>query len=79
MTRSARTGTRFVALDRSRCDACWDCIGVCPDDVLYRVDVWFHRHVAIRDGERCRGCRRCVQACRSGALIPRSPTEEVGS
>ena len=63
-----RDTTPFVTLDRSRCTACWECIAVCPESVLGKIDVWFHRHAVVRDGDRCRGCRRCIKVCAAGAL-----------
>jgi ferredoxin len=66
-----RGATPFVALDRSRCTACWDCIAVCPESVLGKIDVWLHRHAVVRDGDRCTGCRRCIKACAAGALSDR--------
>ena len=74
MTRRERTergATPFIVLDQSRCEACWECLAVCPESVLGKVDVWFHRHAVVRQGDLCRGCRRCVKACAAGALSDR--------
>jgi 2-oxoglutarate ferredoxin oxidoreductase subunit delta len=65
------TATPFVALDRSRCEACWCCVAVCPEAVLGRVEFFRHRHAVVEAGERCLGCARCVKACKSGALTCR--------
>ena len=82
VTRAARDATPFVTLDRSRCEACWECIDVCPESVLGKIDVWFHRHAVVRDGDRCRGCRRCIKVCAAGALSDRDSDRQptaVGS
>ena len=71
VTRAGRDATAFVKLDRSRCEACWECIDVCPESVLGKIDVWFHRHAVVRDGDRCLGCRRCIKVCAAGALSDR--------
>lgn len=72
MTRRAdHVATPFVTLDRSRCEACWECVAACPEEALGKVDHWFHRHAIVRDAGRCTGCRRCVKACASGALQAR--------
>lgn len=72
MSRSSRRRTAFIELDAARCEACWECLLACPETVLGKVDVWFHRHARIREPERCTGCRRCVKACHSGALSSRA-------
>jgi ferredoxin len=63
-----RTGTDFIRLDRSCCDACWKCLDVCPASVLGKVDFLGHRHAKVRAAEDCTGCNRCVKVCESGAL-----------
>jgi Pyruvate/2-oxoacid:ferredoxin oxidoreductase delta subunit len=89
--RRRRAESPFVALDRSHCDACWDCIAVCPESVFGKVEVWHHRHAVVNAGDRCSGCRRCVKVCAAGALserntarqprsaaLPRSPADDSG-
>jgi 2-oxoglutarate ferredoxin oxidoreductase subunit delta len=79
VTRAARDATPFVRLDRSRCEACWECIAVCPESVLGKIDVWLHRHAVVRDGDRCQGCRRCVKVCAAGALSDRDSGRRASS
>ena len=69
--RARRVASPFVTLDRSRCEACWECIAVCPESVLGKIDVWFHHHAVVSAGDRCLGCRRCVKVCAAGALSVR--------
>lgn len=71
MSRAARSGTSFVRFDRSLCEACWECVAACPESVVGKVDLPFHRHARFLDAERCLGCRRCVKVCPTGALSNR--------
>jgi ferredoxin len=70
-SREDRIRTAHVSLDRSRCDACWDCIAACPNEVLGKVEFWRHRHAVVERADACDGCLRCVKACASGALAKR--------
>ena len=45
------------------CIACWKCVGVCPRNVLGKVEVLWHRHAKIIAPENCIGCGKCVSAC----------------
>jgi Fe-S-cluster-containing hydrogenase component 2 len=71
VTRARRVASPFVTLHRSRCEACWECIAVCPESVLGKIDVWFHHHAVVSAGDRCLGCRRCIKVCAAGALSTR--------
>ena len=59
-------GTDYVGLDRRACDACWECLEACPNDVFGKVGL--HRHVVVRARDACSGCLACVEVCRTGAL-----------
>lgn len=72
-----RVASRFVTLDRSLCEACWECVAVCPESVIGKVDVWRYRHAVIHAGDRCLGCLRCVKVCASGALSARDNGHKV--
>ncbi len=54
---------RTLSWDRSRCDFCGTCVGVCPADAI-TIDVsdW------TVDEERCTGCGNCVAVCPYRAL-----------
>jgi NAD-dependent dihydropyrimidine dehydrogenase PreA subunit len=60
------TVTDYVALDRRACDACWECLEACPNDVFGNVGL--HRHAVIHERDACTGCLACVAVCRTGAL-----------
>jgi NAD-dependent dihydropyrimidine dehydrogenase PreA subunit len=64
----SRTATAHITLDRGLCDACWECIDACPNDVLGRIKIGPHRHAVVRSPEECTGCLACVKRCTSGAL-----------
>ena len=76
--RPRRVESPYVALDRSRCAGCWECIAVCPESVIGKIEIVLHRHVIVRarhaivrSGDRCSGCRRCIKVCVAGALSDR--------
>jgi NAD-dependent dihydropyrimidine dehydrogenase PreA subunit len=73
--RGRRSATAFVVLDRSRCEACWECLEVCPQAVLGKVDFLGHRHAKVKTAEDCMGCGRCVKVCGAGALTRRNARE----
>jgi 2-oxoglutarate ferredoxin oxidoreductase subunit delta len=60
--------TNHICIDTRLCEACWTCIEICPNDVLGKIDLKFHRHARIDAAERCTGCAKCVQACPHGAI-----------
>ena len=69
--RIRRHETCFITLDTARCEACWECVGVCPNRVLGKVSLLFHSHARIVDADACTGCLKCVRVCEAGAVKPR--------
>lgn len=65
------TETFYIHLDTSRCKACWDCIQACPQDVLGKVDLPFHRHARVDQAENCKGCLLCLDTCPHQAILAR--------
>lgn len=64
--------TQFITLDTHACEACWECVEACPNEVLGRVALGrFHRHARITDADACTGCLACVRVCEAGALARR--------
>jgi ferredoxin len=56
-------GVALVAiLDAKLCNACGQCVEVCPAGTITVEDV------ARIDGARCDGCAQCVAACPRGAI-----------
>jgi NAD-dependent dihydropyrimidine dehydrogenase PreA subunit len=60
--------TPFIKIVSRRCQACWKCIEVCPNQVLGKVDFLGHRHVRIDDAAACNGCKKCVRICPDQAI-----------
>ena len=60
--------TDHIRIDTHQCKACWTCIETCPNDVLGKIDLKFHRHVVVDTPARCTGCAKCVRACPHGAI-----------
>ena len=68
---SRHTETPYILLDTGRCKACWVCVDVCPQHVLGKIDLRFHRHVRIDRTKKCKGCLRCLKACPNQAILAR--------
>ena len=66
--RSRSRATDFITLDSRACEACWECVEACPNEVLGRLSVLFHKHAKIVAAEACTGCLKCVRVCETGAL-----------
>jgi ferredoxin len=62
--------TKFIRLDKQLCQACWNCIEVCTNNVFGKIYVLFglHKHARIDQPELCKGCKKCVQVCPGQAL-----------
>jgi 2-oxoglutarate ferredoxin oxidoreductase subunit delta len=62
------TKTAYIELDTKKCQACWKCLEVCSEHVFGKVSVFRHRHARIDDADACKGCKKCVLDCPSGAI-----------
>lgn len=62
------SGTKFIKIDTSQCQACWKCVQACPNHVLGKVVFFKHRHVRVDRAEACKGCKKCVRACPNNAI-----------
>ncbi|MGB8212721.1 MAG: ferredoxin family protein [Anaerolineales bacterium] len=60
--------TKYVHLTPRQCQGCWECVEVCPADVLAKMERGFHPHVHIKNPEACTGCKKCVLACEYAAI-----------
>lgn len=60
--------TTFIILDTHKCKACWDCMNHCPNQVIGKIDLPWHKHAKIVNPGSCNGCLKCVKACTQGAL-----------
>jgi ferredoxin len=61
------TRTPFVQLDTKKCKACWKCIEICPNQIINKVDLPWHKHAKIVKQDNCMGCLYCIDICQYGA------------
>ncbi|HPT20646.1 MAG TPA: 4Fe-4S binding protein [Bacteroidales bacterium] len=61
------TGTEFIHLDTRKCKACWECLVECPNKVIGKIDLPWHKHALVADPSKCSGCLKCIKACKFGA------------
>jgi len=66
---SRRNRTKYIFLDTSICNACWECVNKCPNKVLGKIDFLGHRHAKINDPNECTGCLACIKVCDSLAIV----------
>jgi 2-oxoglutarate ferredoxin oxidoreductase subunit delta len=60
--------TEFIEINSRSCEACWKCISICPNKVIGKIDLPWHKHARIVNGSNCTGCLKCVNICESKAL-----------
>ncbi|MAE71492.1 MAG: ferredoxin [Gemmatimonadetes bacterium] len=58
MSQSVATELRPIAIDRTRCDLCGACAGMCAPDSI-RID---HAMIEV-DQHSCTLCMKCVPTC----------------
>jgi uncharacterized Fe-S center protein len=66
--RSRRGSTKYVQVDTGKCEACWKCIDECAQGALGSLNLWVHKHVVIKNSEKCCGCKRCIAVCPNGVF-----------
>jgi NAD-dependent dihydropyrimidine dehydrogenase PreA subunit len=60
--------TKFIRINNHNCEACWECVTACPNDVIGKIDLFFHKHSHINHPEDCKGCLKCVRVCEYNAI-----------
>ena len=60
--------TKYIRLSPRQCRGCWECVQVCPEAVLVKMDRTRSPHVHIRNPDACSGCKKCVRACTYAAI-----------
>jgi len=63
------TRTPFVQLEKRKCKACWKCLEECPNQVISKVDLLWHKHALIVKPDNCTGCLRCINACENDCYL----------
>ncbi len=64
-----RSRTAHVQLDTRKCKACWKCQEKCSNNVFGKINLPWHKHAIIDNGDKCTGCLKCVKVCDYEALI----------
>lgn len=60
--------TNYIQLDTRKCEACWKCMEVCPNNVMGRVNLPWHKHALLIKSDNCSGCSKCIKACKFNAI-----------
>jgi 2-oxoglutarate ferredoxin oxidoreductase subunit delta len=62
--------TKYIQINSKNCIACWECVNICSQKVIDKVDIFFHKHkhAHIDSTKKCIGCLRCVKACKNNAI-----------
>ncbi len=58
----------FITLDTKKCVACWECIDICPQNVIGRINLPWHKHAKLSNQDACIGCMKCVKVCKAKAI-----------
>ena len=60
--------TEYIHINSRLSNACWECIDACPNGIIGRVNIPFHKHARIDNAEACDGCLMCVEICVQNAI-----------
>jgi ferredoxin len=72
--------TKYIYINTRLCKACWECIESCPNGVIGKVNLPFHKHARIDNAEECKGCLCCVEVCHQQAITAyRIDKQQVGT
>jgi 2-oxoglutarate ferredoxin oxidoreductase subunit delta len=67
--RLSKIRTPYILVNPKQCVACWKCIETCPNNVIGKVSVLWHKHIVIKNGNNCSGCKKCVKICPNEAFF----------
>ncbi|HAN19112.1 MAG: hypothetical protein A2X13_02540 [Bacteroidetes bacterium GWC2_33_15] len=70
------TRTSHVQIDTRKCKACWKCLDNCPNQVITKVDLPWHKHALIAEPGKCTGCLKCIEVCEYGAYSIADKTKQ---
>lgn len=62
------TVTNYIKLDTRKCKACFKCIKNCPEQIIGKIDLPWHKHAVIIEHNKCSGCLKCIDICNYGAF-----------
>jgi len=65
--------TKYVWANHQKCKACWKCVKVCPQQVIGKTGLLWHKHIAIKNPDSCIGCKSCIQVCPYGVFSEDMP------
>lgn len=68
MRRQSQIATLYIQLYKKNCEACWKCISECPNQVIGRINILFHKHSRISEPDKCNGCLKCMKVCEYKAI-----------
>lgn len=54
------TRTPFIQLETNKCKAYLECIKICSNQVIRKIDLHRHKHPLIVKPDACTGCLKCV-------------------
>jgi len=57
------TRTPFIQINTRKCKACWKCLENCPNQIVGKVDLRWHKHTLIVKPGLCIGCFKCMEVC----------------
>jgi len=65
--------TPFVQINSCKCIGCWECINICPNNVidksfLFIANTLINEQVLIYNARKCTGCFKCLHACTNDAI-----------
>jgi NAD-dependent dihydropyrimidine dehydrogenase PreA subunit len=60
--------TKFVRLNTGKCRACWNCLDVCTNNIISRINLPWHKHTKLKNNGNCTGCLKCLKTCEFGAF-----------
>lgn len=66
---SKQTSTGSIKIDSQKCEACWKCMEACPNNVIGKINLPWHKHARIVAGDNCIACLKCVKVCEFNAVI----------
>jgi len=66
-TKPVQKGT--IDIDTKKCKACWKCVDVCPNKVIGKINLLWHKHAKIVNSDYCIECLQCVKVCEFNAVI----------